>query len=286
MALPSARSNVSDPVYMTRMGLDDVTPDALGRQRHVNLDKAFNALADTIFRDRYLSPRSPYTTLEIPVQGMGDWCVPSLLANIEDAGLRRTIKDNVFDTGLGVTFRSPAQGFNVAYTSLWDNYPDSLSFALEGKASWAYLMLVGSTNNMQSRIDNAVITVTYRDGSQDMLPLYNPINWCPIEQDYFYDDYAYWSAPVHPYRIHLGSVIVSRTLKADLAGKFMDDGSGVHTSDLTSASTPIAQGLGIPDGAAMMLKMPLNPRKKLRSLQLRTLSNDVVVGLMGLTLEK
>ncbi|MBQ7213254.1 MAG: DUF4450 domain-containing protein [Bacteroidales bacterium] len=285
-SLPSARSNVSDPVYMTKMGLDDVTPNALGRQRHVNLDKAFNALADTIFRDRYLSPRSPYTTLEIPVQGMGDWCVPSLLANIEDAGLRRTIKDNVFDTGLGVTFRSPAQGFNVAYTSLWDNYPDSLSFALEGKASWAYLMLVGSTNNMQSRIDNAVITVTYRDGSQDTLPLYNPINWCPIEQDYFYDDYAYWSAPVHPYRIHLGSGIVSRTLKADLAGKFMDDGSGVHTSDLTSASTPIAQGLGIPDGAAMMLKMPLNPRKKLHSLQLRTLSNDVVVGLMGITLEK
>ena len=173
-----------------------------------------------------------------------------------------------------------------AFHMMWDNYPESVTIPLKGKASYACLMLAGSTNNMQSRIDNAVITVTYRDGSQDTLPLYNPINWCPIEQDYFYDDYAYWSAPVHPYRIHLGSGIVSRALKAELAGKFMDDGSGVHTSDLTSANTPIAQGLGIPDGAAMMLKMPLNPRKKLRSLQLRTLSNDVVVGLMGITLEK
>jgi hypothetical protein len=30
--------------------------------------------------------------------------------------------------------------------------------------------------------------------------------------------------------------------------------------------------------------MPLNPKKKLRSLTLRTLSNDVVIGLMGVTL--
>jgi hypothetical protein len=31
--------------------------------------------------------------------------------------------------------------------------------------------------------------------------------------------------------------------------------------------------------------MPLNPNKQLRSLTLRTLSNDVVIGLMGITLQ-
>ena len=39
-------------------------------------------------------------------------------------------------------------------------------------------------------------------------------------------------------------------------------------------------------GAAEILKMPLNPRKKLRRLTLRTLSNDVVIGLMAVTLLK
>jgi hypothetical protein len=34
-----------------------------------------------------------------------------------------------------------------------------------------------------------------------------------------------------------------------------------------------------------MLVMPLNARKRLRSLTLRTLSNDVVVGLMAVTLQ-
>jgi hypothetical protein len=35
-----------------------------------------------------------------------------------------------------------------------------------------------------------------------------------------------------------------------------------------------------------MLKMPLNAKKKLKSLTLESLSNDVVVGLMAITLER
>ena len=44
-------------------------------------------------------------------------------------------------------------------------------------------------------------------------------------------------------------------------------------------------GRPIPGGAAQMLRMPLNGAKKLKSLTLRTLSNDVVIGLMGITLQ-
>ena len=287
-SLPTGRENMTEPAWLASMGLGDVTPAALaGKRRHVALTPYFNANADDIFRNEYLSPRSPYTTLEIPVQGMGDWCVPALLAEIEDDGLRQTISaDGLFDTGQGVSFRLPKEGLNTVYTSLWDNYPDSIAIPLSGRARYAYLLMAGSTNNMQSRIDNGYVTVCYKDGSCDTLRLNNPVNWCPIEQDYFYDDHAFWSAPVHPYRVHFGTGMVSRNLKNDLAGAGADDGSGIHTSDMTSASTPIAKGLGIPDGAGILLKMPLDPARKLRSLQLRTLSNDVVIGLMGITLEK
>ena len=44
-------------------------------------------------------------------------------------------------------------------------------------------------------------------------------------------------------------------------------------------------GREIPGGAAQMLRMPLNPKKKLKSLTVRPLSNDVVIGLMGVTLQ-
>jgi hypothetical protein len=45
-------------------------------------------------------------------------------------------------------------------------------------------------------------------------------------------------------------------------------------------------GREIPGGAAQMLRMPLQRNKKVRSLTLRTLSNDVVIGLMGVTLAR
>lgn len=47
-----------------------------------------------------------------------------------------------------LAFRSPAEGKNIAYTSLWDNYPDSITVPLKGKASHAYLLMAGSTNPM------------------------------------------------------------------------------------------------------------------------------------------
>ena len=45
-------------------------------------------------------------------------------------------------------------------------------------------------------------------------------------------------------------------------------------------------GREINGGAAELLDMRLNPGKKLKSITVRTLSNDVVIGLMGITLQK
>jgi hypothetical protein len=44
-------------------------------------------------------------------------------------------------------------------------------------------------------------------------------------------------------------------------------------------------GREIKGGAAEMLRMHLDRRKELKSIALRTLSNDVVVGLMAVTLQ-
>ncbi|UKT62993.1 hypothetical protein [Pedobacter mucosus] len=41
---------------------------------------------------------------------------------------------------------------------------------------------------------------------------------------------------------------------------------------------------GIDGGAATILDLPLNPDKQLKELRLVTLTNDVVIGLMSVTL--
>ena len=273
----TARADASDPAYMTAMGLDDISPRAMADAAMVDISAAFNSNVDDIFRNQYLSPRAPVTTLEIPMNGVGDWCTPFVFPDVEDDGLRRKVSDGIFDTGLGVTFLSPAEGWNIAYTSLWDNYPDAIDFPLKGSASCAYLLMAGSTNNMQSRIDNGVVTVTYRDGGTSVMPLQNPINWCSVEQDYYRDDAAFWTSPKYPYRVMLDSGRVSRDVTADFV-KAAENGQlydYVKTTDR-----------GIPGGAAQILKMPLEKGRELASLELRTLSNDVVIGLMAITLEK
>ncbi len=230
-----------------------------------NIRKYFNASVTDIFRNEYLNPRPPYTTLQIPVQGVGEWCHPTYTPDINDSVFRSLIVKDEF-VAMGVPFRTPAEGQNICFTSLWENYPDSLVIPMSDKASQAWLLMAGSTNHMQSRIANGQVIARYKDGSADTLSLVNPDNWCPIEQDYFVDGQAFYTSSPRPYRISFGTGTVSRDL-----GKALNI-EGVY-------------GREIPGGAATMLRMPLNRRKKLQSLVLRTLSNDVVIGLMAVTLQ-
>lgn len=248
--------------------------------REVNMDKVFNANVSDIFKNQYLSPRSPYTTLCVPTQGIGDWCSTKKTAKIDDTKFRSLIRDGVFMAKIdgNLPFRSPKEGKNIAYTSLWDNYPDSISVMLKGKASHAYLLLAGSTNPMQYAIENAVVRVEYADGTSDELMLTPPVNWCPIEQDFLEYATAFPQPQLRPYRIGLASGKVSRHLFRDLHLE-----ANRNMADVPGFKKAVAE---IDGGAAILLDMPLDGKKKLRRLTLRTLSNEVVVGLMGITLQK
>ncbi len=230
-----------------------------------SLAKFFNADVTDIFKNKYVSPRPQTTTLQIPVQGIGEWCHPKKTAEINDSVFRTKIVNGVFNMA-GVPFQTPAVGQNIIYTSLWDNYPDAVTIPLKGKASKAYLLMAGSTNHMQSRIDNGLVVVTYTDGTADTLALRNPDNWCPIEQEYYIDGQAFNAPQPRPYRVCFGTGDVSRNLGSivPLGGDY---------------------GRDIPGGAGQMLEMALNPQKRLKSLTIRTLSNDVVIGLMAITLQ-
>lgn len=186
---------------------------------------------------------------------------------VNDSGLRAKITDGIFKTSLGVPFRSPATGKNIAFTSLAAEYPDKLSVRLNGKASRAYLLMAGSTNHLQCHIVNGTVRVQYADGSIQILELVNPQNWYPVGQDLYVDGRAFKLKTSRPYRLHFKTGLVSDNLGRDLKIK------GVH-------------GRKIDGGAGILLEMELDPKKELTSLTLETLSNDVTVGLMGVTLQR
>ena len=142
-------------VVNTSAGTDE--PTAGGRYCPQDISQAFNASVTDIFRNEYRSPRPPCTTLQIPLQGVGEWCHPAYTPVIDDAVFRSLIADGEFVVA-GVPFRTPAEGLNVVFTSLWDNYPDSLSLPLSGTASRAWLLMAGSTNHMQCHMRTALPT--------------------------------------------------------------------------------------------------------------------------------
>ncbi len=238
--------------------------------QRVNLQQYFNDKVTSIFKNKYLSPRANGTVTQLPWQGVGNWCYPLVTPNIDDSGIRRmafargeiTLPNGVPLQTVGVALKN-----NIAFTSLWDNYPDSVRVPVVGRASHAYLMLASSTNSMQSQFVNAEIVARYTDGSQDTLPLRNPENLWPIEQDYYIDGYAFDTSAPMPFRVYLKSGMVGR-----------------NTTNYT-----IIDGFtnrAIDGGAATVVDMPLDPHKELQSVVLRTLANDVVVGLMSLTLQR
>lgn len=289
--IPSSRNDVSSKDYLRKMGLEDITPNAADRHEMIDISKSYNASVNDIFRNKYESPRPPYTTLQIPVQGIGEWCHPKLTADIDDNGLRICAKPllgndslGIYDTGKGLNFLISRKGRNIVFSSLWDNYPNEVRIPISPKAksyNSAYLMLAGTTNNMQSRIDNALIIAEYEDGSADTLYLENPINWPTINEEYVFDDHAFWSAPVMPLRFRfdngaVGRYINSKELLSTVPSKQKSNEKKIGEDNRYA----------IEKGAGVILKMPLNPTRRIRALLIKTLSNDIVVGVMAVTLQK
>ena len=167
---------------------------------------------------------------------------------------------------MGVPFYSPIEGPNIICTSLSERYPGTFTIPVKERAWRAWLLLAGTTSTRESRMVNGLIVARYDDGTADTLRLVNPDNWCPIEQEYFTNDYSFRATQPRPYRVSLGTGIVSRNLCKSLGIK--------GTSDLQLSG-----------GAAQMLCMSLNPEKKVVAFDIIPQSNDVIVGLMGLTLQ-
>ena len=235
----------------------------------VDLTAQFNDRVTQIFKHEYRSPRSPFVSLALPKQGLGAWAGHvNETAEIDDTGLRVVATKNggrlTLPNGIPLATPGEAGAKNVLFVSQWDNYPREASVPLMGRARHLSLLMAGSTYHMQSRLDNGEVVVTYTDGSTARLALENPTTWWPIDQDYFIDDFQFRNDAPLPIRVNLKTGVVRVLEREAFKGK----------------------GGKIPGGAATVLELALDPTKELKSLTVRALANDVVIGLMAATLAR
>ena len=254
---------VSDPVA-ERMAaakrLDRVPRRAAWRC--VDLAPALNGDIRTIYTQKYLSPRPPTISARIGVDGYTPWTfiywnshppvitldgVPALLAGAGGNRLR---------TPQGVPFVWPGEARNIAFTSQWDNWPETITVPVgcAGEAVW--FLVCGSTNPMQGRIANAVLRMRYASGADEMLELIPPFN--------------YWNlSPIKPVVTAPGQ-----------ESRF--DYTAPTDAFCVPAKWPETVQLG-ENCRAMLLGWRLRRGEVLKSVTLQTLSAEVVVGLMGVT---
>lgn len=235
----------------------------------IDLSAQFNDRVTQIFRNEYRSPRSPYVSLAQPKQGIGGWAGSvNELPDIDDSGLRAVAAKNggriVLPDGVPFATSGEIGAKNVIFTSQWNVYPRETTIPLSGHARALYLLMAGSTNPMQSHLDNGEVLVTYRDGKVARLALENPTNWWPIDQDYFIDDFQFRRPGPLPPRIDLKTGRIRMLDEKTFKGK----------------------GCPISGGAATAISLPLDPGRELESFSVRAVANEVVIGLMSATLAR
>lgn len=230
---------------------------AEAKWRPMNLSAVHNGDLRTIFKQRYASPRPDRVSMRIAYDGWGAWtfsrfwgiAVPEIgmdkvLSADAKGGL---IQDGQLVTPQRARFLAPLPEKNIAFTSLWDNWPKKITVPVNGKGEAVWLLVSGSTTPMQGKIANALIRFQYADGQQETLELIPPENFWSLCK-YGNVDYTY-----------------------------ARDGFS-----LPKEAPPMVE-LGT-NCRAMVYGWKLRPGVALKQITLETLSQDVVIGLMGVSL--
>jgi hypothetical protein len=135
---------------------------------------------------------------------------------------------------------------DIAFTSLWDNWPRQITVPVNKAGDSVWLLVAGSSNPMQVRIANAVLRFEYADGVKEQLELVNPMNFwslCP----FLWSDYEY-----------------------------------AREAFSLPKEKPSQVQLGS-NCRAMVYGWKLRPGVELKSVTLESLSEEVIIGLMGLS---
>jgi hypothetical protein len=229
----------------------------------VDIHNSFNADVTSIYKQKYLSPRPNTVSVRLGSDGYSPWTfthwksVPPVVKT--DYVTKMLDQQEWLVTPQGVPFFWALGDRNVSFTSLWDNYPVKMDFPVNKTGNVIYFLVCGSTNVMQCQIANAVIRLNYADGQTDSLELIPPVN--------------YWNLS---------------TIEAHAGGP-----GQASASDYISKANSFCMPTRLPETVnlgkncrAMLLNLKMRSGVELKSITLETLSQEVVVGIMGISIRK
>lgn len=244
--------NLTDPVGdAARAAQSPRTAPADARWQTVDITAALNGDLRSIYKQDYVSPRPDTVSMRIARDGWGAWTfkhwrIPAPEPKFDGLAAFTTAEGLLRAPNNAVFLRPSETAHNIAFTSLWDNWPRRVSVPVNASGDSVWLLLSGTTPPMQLHIANAVVKFHYADGSVESLDLVPPVNFWSlarfgrVDYDYTRDGFALPKEP--PPQVQLG-----------------------------------------PDCRAIIAGWKLRPGAKLASISLETLSPEVVIGLMAVS---
>jgi hypothetical protein len=241
---------ITDPTADATLAAKTAPQILAGTQwQPVDMQPVLNGDIRTIYEQKYLSPRPNTVSLRLATDGYATWQMvleKKKAPAIELDNVPSMMKDSLLQTPTGVPFLWPAGKNNIAFTSRWDNWPKQVEVPVNKTGDAVWFLLCGTTDPMEVRIANAELRMHYADGVEEKLEIVPPMNFwtlCPMGGA----DYNY-----------------------------------ERDAYALPAMKPQMVELGR-NCRAMVLKWSLRPGVALQRVTLETLSQQVVVGLMGVT---
>lgn len=149
--------------------------DVRRKSQPLDITAHYNCKLTDIHELEYHSPRPDSYSIMTRLNGRFGWDWNHRghnVVDVDDGALRSC--GGTYVVSNDIPFSTPAVGPNAVCVSVWDNFPESVSFDLDGSAETVAVFFVGVTNPMQSRVENARLVVTYADGSVELRRLVNP----------------------------------------------------------------------------------------------------------------
>lgn len=223
------------------------------------MERIFNGDVRTLFQQKYLSPRPKGIHLSIGSDGYSPWTFCYWKNNPPKIAFDPSLNSNgqLLYSRENIPFYFGGYEKNVAFTSLWDNWPTQITISVHRNASAAYILLLGTTNPMECHIANGVLRFYYEDGSCDQVELVPPRN--------------FWT--LAPYTCSPSSE------EQDTNNDYCYDTDGF----CLPAVPPETLSLGT-NCRGIVLGCRLSREKQLACVQLESLSQEVVIGIAALTL--
>jgi len=235
-------------------GIEEIPTDAIWRC--VDLLGDFNSDIRYIYKEKYKNTHDVSGMLKLGVDGFSPWTFgfwnakpPEMdfsLVNINNNG--RIVTD------FGVEFKFNTEGKNIVFVSKYDNFPNSYEIEINEEGKGIFLLVSGSTNPMQTRIANARIILNYCDDSEEYIDIVPPFN--------------FWSVCGYKNSCNKGGDYPTST------DDFVLDG---HLPNIVNFGD---------DCRGVILSKEMKQDIALKSIEIKSLSQEVVIGIMGISIMK